>query len=106
VAGAGVGNSRGAADGTLGVGGLVVGLAAVIGGGALMTTGAVFRATLACIIGSILYRLAVAGALNADMLGLKAQDLNLITAVLVTLAMVLPGVRMPFRGKRKGGMTS
>jgi len=59
----------------------------------------VWRATLACIVGSIVYRLAVAGALNADMLGLKAQDLNLITAVLVTLAMVLPGVRMPFRKK-------
>ena len=26
-------------------------------------------------------------------MGLKAQDLNLITAVLVTLAIVLPGVR-------------
>jgi len=41
--------------------------------------------------------------LNADALGLKAQDLNLITAVLVALAMVLPGVRMPFRTQRKGG---
>jgi len=106
LAGALFAQSQGAADVTLGVGVIVVGLAAVIGGEAVMTTATVFRATLACIIGSILYRLAVAGALNADMLGLKAQDLNLITAVLVTLAMVLPGVRMPFRGKRKGGMTS
>lgn len=104
LAGALFAQSQGAADVTLGVGVIVVGLAAVIGGEAVMTTATVFRATLACIIGSILYRLAVAGALNADMLGLKAQDLNLITAVLVTLAMVLPGVRMPFRGKRKGGM--
>lgn len=106
LAGALFAQSQGAADVTLGVGVIVVGLAAVIGGEAVMNTATVFRATLACIIGSILYRLAVAGALNADMLGLKAQDLNLITAVLVTLAMVLPGVRMPFRGKRKGGMTS
>ncbi len=106
LAGALFAQSQGAADVTLGVGVIVVGLAAVIGGEAVMTTATVFRATLACIIGSILYRLAVAGALNADLLGLKAQDLNLITAVLVTLAMVLPGVRMPFRGKRKGGMTS
>ena len=105
LAGALFAQSQGAADVTLGVGVIVVGLAAVIGGEAVMNTATVFRATLACIIGSILYRLAVAGALNADMLGLKAQDLNLITAVLVTLAMVLPGVRMPFRGKRKGGMT-
>lgn len=104
VAGALFAQSQGAADVTLGVGVIVVGLAAVIGGEAVMNTRTVFRATLACVIGSIIYRLAVAGALNADMLGLKAQDLNLITAVLVTLAMVLPGVRMPFRSKR-GGQT-
>ena len=51
------------------------------------------RALLACVIGAIIYRLAIAFALNADVLGLQAQDLNLITAVLVTLAIVLPGVR-------------
>ncbi len=44
-------------------------------------------------VGAIIYRLAIAFALNADVLGLQAQDLNLITAVLVTLAIVLPGVR-------------
>ena len=51
------------------------------------------RALLACVVGAIIYRLAIAFALNADVLGLQAQDLNLITAVLVTLAIVLPGVR-------------
>jgi putative ABC transport system permease protein len=45
------------------------------------------------VVGAIIYRLAIAFALNADFLGLQAQDLNLITAVLVTLAIVLPGVR-------------
>ena len=40
---------------------------------------------LACVLGSILYRLAVALALNADVLGLEASDLNLVTAVLVGL---------------------
>lgn len=104
LAGALFAQSQGAADVTLGVGVIVVGLAAVIGGEAIISTRTVFRATLACVIGSILYRLAVAGALNADMLGLKAQDLNLITAVLVALAMVLPGMRLPFRGQRKGGV--
>lgn len=99
VAGALFAQSQGAADVTLGVGVIVVGLAAVIGGEALLNTRTVWRATFACVVGSIVYRLAVAGALNADMLGLKAQDLNLITAVLVTLAMVLPGIRMPFRKK-------
>lgn len=106
MAGALFAQSQGAADVTLGVGVIVVGLAAVIGGEAVMNTRTIFRATIACVIGSIIYRLAVAGALNSDMIGLKAQDLNLITAVLVTLAMVLPGVRMPFRGGRKGGASS
>jgi len=103
LAGALFAQSQGAADVTLGVGVIVVGLAAVIGGEAVMSTRTMFRATLACIIGSIVYRLAVAFALNADMIGLKAQDLNLITAVLVTLAMVLPGMRLPFMSKRKKG---
>ncbi|MBL4614681.1 MAG: ABC transporter permease [Magnetovibrio sp.] len=106
LAGALFAQSQGAADVTLGVGVIVVGLAAVIGGEAVMNTRTIFRATIACVIGSIMYRLAVAGALNSEMIGLKAQDLNLITAVLVTLAMVIPGMRMPFRRKRKGGASS
>lgn len=57
------------------------------------------RALIACVIGAIIYRLAIAFALNADFLGLQAQDLNLITAVLVTLAIVLPGVRTSVIGK-------
>ncbi|PLX42322.1 MAG: ABC transporter permease [Hyphomicrobiales bacterium] len=96
-AGALFAQSQGAADVTLGVGVIVVGLAAVIGGEALISPKTLFRATLACIVGSILYRLAVAAALNADFIGLKAQDLNLITAVLVVLAMVLPGARNPLK---------
>lgn len=102
LAGALFAQSQGAADVTLGVGVIVVGLAAVIGGEAIVSPRTVFRATLACIVGSILYRLAVAGALNSDMIGLKAQDLNLITAVLVALAMVLPGMRVSFKGTKKG----
>lgn len=96
-AGALFAQSQGAADVTLGVGVIVVGLAAVIGGEALISPKTLFRATIACIVGSILYRLAVAMALNADFIGLKAQDLNLITAVLVVLAMVLPGARNPLK---------
>lgn len=95
LAGALFAQSQGGADVTMGVGVIVVGLAAVIGGEAVITPRTVVRATLAAIIGSIAYRLAVAAALNADALGLQAQDLNLITAVLVAAAMVLPGVRRP-----------
>lgn len=95
LAGALFAQSQGSADVTMGVGVIVVGLAAVIGGEAIITPRTVVRATLAAVVGSVLYRIVVALALNADVLGLQAQDLNLITAVLVAAAMVLPGVRRP-----------
>ncbi|MGE5146147.1 MAG: ABC transporter permease [Candidatus Eiseniibacteriota bacterium] len=82
---------QGAADISMGVGVIVIGLAAVIGGGALMPTRTVMQATLACIIGSILYRIAIAIALNVDFIGLTASDVNVVTAVLVAFALVAPG---------------
>ncbi|MCL6416862.1 ABC transporter permease [Aestuariirhabdus sp. Z084] len=94
--------SQGSADVTMGVGVIVIGLAAVIGGEAIMSTRTVVLAVVACVLGAILYRLAIAFALNADFIGLKAQDLNLITAALVTIAIVLPGLKKSWFGKRKG----
>jgi len=101
LAGALFAQSQGAADVTMGVGVIVIGLASLIGGEAVITPTSVFRALLACVVGAIIYRLAIAFALNADALGLKAQDLNLITAVLVTLAIVLPGARVSLTNKFK-----
>jgi putative tryptophan/tyrosine transport system permease protein len=86
--------SQGSADVTMGVGVIVVGLASVIGGEAIITPSTVIKAVVACIVGAILYRLAIAFALNLDMLGLKAQDLNLVTSVLVMIAIVLPRYRL------------
>jgi putative ABC transport system permease protein len=97
LAGALFAQSQGSADISMGVGVIVVGLAAVILGEAILPGRGIALATLGCILGSILYRLAVAFALNADLLGLQAQDLNLLTAILVALAMVLPGERRRFR---------
>ncbi len=82
--------SQGSADITMGVGVIVIGLASVIGGEAIITPKTMLLALLACIVGSILYRFAIAFALNADFIGLKAHDLNLVTAILVTLAIVAP----------------
>ncbi|MGO1463214.1 MAG: ABC transporter permease [Marinobacter sp.] len=93
LAGALFAQSQGAADVTMGVGVIVIGLASLIGGEAVITPTTVIRALVACVVGAIIYRLAIALALNADFLGFKAQDLNLITAILVTLAIVLPGAR-------------
>ena len=100
LAGALFAQVQGAADISMGVGVIVVGLAAVIVGEAVMSTRTIFLATLACIAGSIIYRLVIVVALNADFIGLQAQDLKLITAVLVVLAMALPTVRQRFL---KGG---
>lgn len=97
LAGALFAQSQGAADVTMGVGVIVIGLASLIGGEAVVTPRTVLLALVACIVGAILYRLAIAFALNADFIGLKAQDLNLVTAVLVTLAIVLPGSKASVR---------
>ncbi|MCT8989768.1 ABC transporter permease [Chelativorans sp. SCAU2101] len=83
----------GFADVTSGVGTIVVGLAAVIVGETLFRTRALFIALLACVIGSVIYRVAVQLALSADFLFLRASDLNLVTAVLVALALILPRLR-------------
>ncbi len=92
--------SQGSADVTMGVGVIVVGLASVIGGEAIMSTRTMVRAVLACLLGSILYRLVIAFALNADFIGLKAQDLNLVTAVLVALAIVMPQLKGKLQAQR------
>lgn len=104
LAGALFAQTNGFADVTSGVGTIVVGLAAVILGETLLRTRILLLALIACIIGSVLYRIAVGLALNADFLGLQASDLNLVTAVLVALALILPGVGGPLRSAmRKAG---
>ncbi len=81
----------GAADVSMGIGVIVVALAAVIGGTALMPSRLIPVVTLACVLGSILYRLAIALALGSGAIGLTASDVNVVTAVLVALALFVPG---------------
>jgi putative ABC transport system permease protein len=94
LAGALFAQSQGAADVSMGIGTIVIGLASVIVGESILRPRTVLMAVLAAGLGSVLYRLAIGVALNADFIGLKAQDLNLITAVLVTVALVLPRLRV------------
>lgn len=82
---------QGAADVTMGIGTIVIGLAAVIGGGAMIRSRGLVGATLACIFGSIVYHVIVALALNATTLGLTASDVNIVTAVLVCVALAFSG---------------
>jgi putative ABC transport system permease protein len=97
LAGALFAQTNGFADITIGTGTIVVGLAAVIVGETILPARRIWLVVLACVLGSILYRLAVAFALNADVLGLEASDLNLVTAVLVGLALILPGAHNPMK---------
>lgn len=85
--------TNGFADVTSGVGTIVVGLAAVIIGETLFGARGILMALIGCVLGSILYRIAIQLALSSDVLGLKASDLNFVTALLVTVALVLPRLR-------------
>jgi putative tryptophan/tyrosine transport system permease protein len=87
----------GAADVSMGIGVIVVALAAVIGGTALVPSRFVPIATLACVLGSILYRLAIAVALNSGNVGLTASDVNVVTAILVAIALFAPGRKFSWR---------
>ncbi|QQM30232.1 ABC transporter permease [Martelella lutilitoris] len=87
---------QGVADVTMGVGTIVTGLAALIIGEAILGRRTVFLATLGCVIGAVVYRLFIALALSAGFIGIRPQDLNLITAVVVAVAVVLS----QRRGKR------
>lgn len=97
LAGALFAQMNGFADVTIGTGTIVVGLAAVIIGEAIFGSRSILVWVVGCVAGSVLYRIAVALALNASVLGLNASDLKLVTAVLVTLALILPGARNPLR---------
>ncbi len=93
LAGALFAQVNGFADVTMGVGTIVFGLAAVIVGETILSKPGIIWATLGALLGSVLYRLVVAIALNTKVFGLQSQDLNLITAVLVALALILPNYR-------------
>ncbi|PDT30486.1 ABC transporter permease [Rhizobium sp. L9] len=85
--------TNGFADVTSGVGTIVVGLAAVIIGETLLGRRGLLIALVGCVLGSILYRIAIQLALSSDVIGLQASDLNFVTAVLVTFALILPRLR-------------
>ncbi|KAA0257983.1 ABC transporter permease [Deferribacter autotrophicus] len=95
LSGALVAQSQGSADVNMGIGTIVAGLASVILGEAIIEDRTVLRAIFAVIIGSLLYRFAIAIALSFRIgsFQMSPSDLNLITAILVTIALVFPGIR-------------
>ncbi|MDO5623082.1 MAG: ABC transporter permease [Pseudomonadota bacterium] len=100
LAGALFAQSQGGADISMGIGTIVIGLAAVIVGEGILPSRRLIWATLAVVLGAIVYRFFIALALNSEFIGLKAQDLNLITAVLVAVALVVPQLRRKLAKRR------
>lgn len=100
LAGALFAQTNGFADSTMGIGTIVVGLAAVIVGESLFATRSMLVIVMSTILGSILYRIAVSMALNTDFLGFQAADVNLLTAFLVALALVFPKLRSEYKAKK------
>lgn len=77
----------------MGIGMVVIGLASVIIGEVVFGTKTLFRRLTAVVLGSILYRLIIAFALE---LGMPPTDLKLVSAVIVTLAMSMPIINKKF----------
>ena len=93
LAGALFAQSQGGSDISMGIGTIVIGLAAVILGQSVIHARRFLFVLLSVIFGAIVYRFFIAFALNSDVIGLKAQDLNLVTALLVTIALILPKLK-------------
>jgi putative tryptophan/tyrosine transport system permease protein len=93
LAGALWAQSQGFADINIGIGTIVIGLAAVIVGEAFFNPKSILAALIVCVLGSIFFFFVRALALNTSFLGLQASDTQLITAVIVGIAMIIPKFR-------------
>ncbi len=95
LSGALVAQNQGAADVGMGIGTIIAGLASVIIGETVFGAGSIARAFAAALLGSILYRLAIASALSVEFgsFSFNPSDLNLITALLVIGALTTPNIK-------------
>lgn len=93
--GALIAQNQGAADVNMGVGTIIAGLASVIVGETVFGKRSVARACVAALIGSVIYRIAIALALGIKWgrFAFTPSDLNLITALLVIAALVAPKIK-------------
>src|SRR5690625_2973885 len=87
LCGALVAQLQGFADISMGIGLIIAGLASVILGQAVFGSRVIIISTLAVALGSVLYRVTIQIALQV---GLDPNDMKLVSAVLVVIALVLP----------------
>ena len=95
--------TKGGADISIGVGTIVIGLAAVIIGETIIPAKKMLWITLSAIVGAILYKFFIQIALSNDTLraiGFGPQDVNLVTALLVVIALILPKIKSKILSNR------
>ncbi|MGA7276494.1 MAG: ABC transporter permease [Desulfocapsaceae bacterium] len=95
LSGALIAQNQGAADVGMGIGTIIAGLASVIVGETVFGSASIARAIIAALLGSVVYRLAIALALGLEFGGFafSPSDLNLITALLVIGALIAPNIK-------------
>ncbi|MGI5959614.1 MAG: ABC transporter permease [Massiliimalia sp.] len=90
LSGAVLAQYQGFADANGGIGTMVIGLASIIVGEALLGRRSMIMSFLSAIIGAIIYRFILTIALR---IGLPASDLKLMSAVLVVIAISIPVIK-------------
>jgi len=81
------------ADVGMGIGMIIAGLASVIIGEVLVGTSSVGRTIIAVLCGGVIYRIIIAVVLQ---LGLAPTDLKFVTAFIVIIALISPGIKSKF----------
>ncbi len=87
------------ADASMGIGIIIAGLASVIIGEVLIGTSSIGRTIIAVICGGVIYRIIIAVVLQ---LGLEATDLKLLTALIVIIALISPGLKKKLFSLKSG----
>jgi putative ABC transport system permease protein len=98
---------QGYADINMGVGTIVIGLAAIMIGEVLFSKKTYFHRLAGVVIGSIVYRIIIAFVLRISLtadtvIKITADDMKLITAIIVVIALVAPGLKDSALAKLSG----
>ncbi|MDN6626391.1 MAG: ABC transporter permease [Pisciglobus halotolerans] len=94
MAGALISQDNGYADISMGIGTIVIGLAAVIIGEVVFGNLSFVHRLICVILGAIIYRLIILFVL---LIGLNPNDLKLISAIILALCLAVPSLRVGFR---------
>lgn len=98
---------QGYADVTMGTGTIVIGLAAIMIGEVLFSKRTYFHRLAGVIIGSVVYRIIIAFVLKISLTSsaggskqiITSDDMKLITAIIVVIALVSPNIKKAFQAK-------